>query len=31
MTKYDKDMMKQIETHYNTEIRELPKNYTDMI
>jgi hypothetical protein len=24
-------MLKQIEGHYATEIRELPKNYSDML
>jgi superfamily II DNA/RNA helicase len=31
VTKYDMDMLKQIEQHYATEIRELPKNYSDML
>lgn len=31
VTKYDADMMRQIEAHYSTEIRELPKNYTSML
>jgi translation initiation factor 4A len=31
VTKYDMDMLKQIEGHYATEIRELPKNYSDML
>lgn len=31
VTKYDADMMRQIEGHYSTEIKELPKNYSSMI
>jgi translation initiation factor 4A len=31
ITKYDKDMMTTIETHYHTHIKELPDNYSELI
>jgi len=31
ITKYDREMMQTIETHYSTQIKELPNNYADLI
>jgi translation initiation factor 4A len=31
ITKYDKDMMTTIESHYQTQIKELPNNYTNLL
>lgn len=31
ITKYDKDMMQTIEAHYNTQIKELPNNYAELL
>jgi translation initiation factor 4A len=31
ITKYDKEMIQTIETHYQTQIKELPNNYADLL